>query len=115
MDRLAVSRAWADNHAAWLSSSQIEALGDELTIRHKSVRYSGRSTDTTAGALPLCDANGTEILTLNFASTDRWSLQLSAKLTTHETGTSLPSTRRGARRPEASALCSLPPLSRPAT
>ena len=84
MDRLAVSRAWADRHAAWLSSSELSRLGDELTIRHKSVRYSLRSTDATAGTLPLCDANGTEILTLNFASTDRWSLQLSAKLTTQD-------------------------------
>ena len=62
----------------------LEILGNELIIRHKSVRYSQRSTDTTAGALPLCDGNGTEILTLNFASTDRWSLQLSAKLTTQD-------------------------------
>ena len=81
----AVARlAWTESHAAWLSSTRIEALGDELTIRHKSVRYSHRSTDTTAGTLPLCDANGIAILTLDFSSNDRWKLQLSAKLTTQD-------------------------------
>ena len=77
MDRLAVSRAWADRHAAWLSISELSQLGDELTIRHKAVRYSLRSTDATAGTLPLCDANGTEILTLSFAQCEKITIQVS--------------------------------------
>jgi len=63
---------------------QIETLGDELTVHHRSVQFSERSKNTTAGTLPLCDSTGTEILTLAFSSTSRRSLQLSAKLTAQD-------------------------------
>ena len=49
MDRLAVSRAWADRHAAWLSISELSQLGDELTIREKVHNLARENMESLAG------------------------------------------------------------------